>query len=119
MYGLALTYALVKNPANLQDVYVRSALASSSLTTGSTTNGVVTAGGVGSSIGTSSSSSSGATTALPAITAVNGEAVPLSTFTHFESRSAPLSVNHQGQSTHLWAKPRRRSTVLKKSSTCR
>jgi multidrug efflux pump len=86
-----------KNPANLQDVYVRSALASSSLTTGSSTNGVVTAGGVGSSIGTSASSSSGTTTAPPAITAVNGGAVPLSTFTHFESRSAPLSVNHQGQ----------------------
>jgi multidrug efflux pump len=86
-----------KNPANLQDVYVRSALASSALTTGSTTNGVVTAGGTGSSIGTSAASSSGATTAPPAITAVNGGAVPLSTFTHFESLSAPLSVNHQGQ----------------------
>ncbi len=88
-----------KNPANLQDIYVRSALANSSLTTGPTTNGVVTAGGTGSSIGTSasSSSSSSGTTAPPAITAVNGGAVPLSTFTHFESRSAPLSVNHQGQ----------------------
>jgi multidrug efflux pump len=86
-----------KNPSNLQDIYVRSALASSSLTTGPATNGVVTAGGVGSSLGTSASSSSGATSTLPAITAVNGGAVPLSTFTHFESRSAPLSVNHQGQ----------------------
>jgi multidrug efflux pump len=27
----------------------------------------------------------------------NGAAVPLSAFTHFESRTAPLSVNHQGQ----------------------
>jgi multidrug efflux pump len=86
-----------KNPANLQDIYVRSALASSSLTTGSTTNGVVTVGGTGSSIGTSASSSSGVTTAPPVVSAVNGGAVPLSTFTHFESRSAPLSVNHQGQ----------------------
>jgi multidrug efflux pump len=85
-----------KNPANLQDIYVRSALASSALTTSSTANGVVTAAGTGSSIGTSASSSSGATVP-PAITAVNGGAVPLSTFTHFESRSAPLSVNHQGQ----------------------
>jgi multidrug efflux pump len=89
--------AFQKNPTNLQDIYLRSALASSSLTTGSATNGVVTAGGVGSSLGTSASSSSGAAAALPAITAVNGGAVPLSTFTHFESRSAPLSVNHQGQ----------------------
>jgi multidrug efflux pump len=31
------------------------------------------------------------------VTALNGAAVPLSAFTHFESRSAPLSVNHQGQ----------------------
>jgi multidrug efflux pump len=41
-----------KNPAKLQDIYVRSA---------------------------------------------DGGAVPLSTFTHFESGTAPLSVNHQGQ----------------------
>ncbi|HEY4763194.1 MAG TPA: efflux RND transporter permease subunit [Candidatus Sulfotelmatobacter sp.] len=87
-----------KNPADLQNIYVRSALASSALTTGSNTNGVLTAAGSGSSIGTSSSSSSATTTSVPpTITAVNGGAVPLGTFTHFESRSAPLSVNHQGQ----------------------
>src|ERR1700728_581322 len=87
-----------KNPADLQNIYVRSALASSALTTGSNTNGVLTAAGSGSSIGTSSSSSSATTTSVPpTITAVNGGGVPLGTFTHFESRSAPLSVNHQGQ----------------------
>ncbi len=31
------------------------------------------------------------------VRSVAGGAVPLSAFTHFESRSAPLSVNHQGQ----------------------
>ena len=31
------------------------------------------------------------------LTAPNGAAVPLSTFTHFESRTAPLAINHQGQ----------------------
>jgi multidrug efflux pump len=31
------------------------------------------------------------------VTALNGSAVPLSAFTHFESKSAPLTVNHQGQ----------------------
>ncbi len=31
------------------------------------------------------------------ITASNGSQVPLSTFTHYESTTAPLSVNHQGQ----------------------
>jgi multidrug efflux pump len=86
--------AFQKNPSDLQNIYVRSALASSSLTTGS--NGVVTAGGSGSSNGTSNASSAAATPP-PVITAVNGGAVPLGTFTHFESRSAPLSVNHQGQ----------------------
>ena len=86
-----------KNPADLKNIYVRSAVASSALTTGSNTNGVVTVGGSGSSVGASSSSSSTTASAPPAVTAVNGGAVPLSTFTHFESRSAPLSVNHQGQ----------------------
>jgi multidrug efflux pump len=33
----------------------------------------------------------------PAVTAVNGGAVPLSAFTHFEAQVAPLAVNHQGQ----------------------
>ena len=27
----------------------------------------------------------------------NGTSVPLSTFSHFESGSAPLAINHQGQ----------------------
>jgi len=31
------------------------------------------------------------------VTASNGSQVPLSTFTHYESTTAPLSVNHQGQ----------------------
>jgi len=31
------------------------------------------------------------------VRASNGASVPLSTFTHFESGSAPLAVNHQGQ----------------------
>src|SRR5260370_22679679 len=32
-----------------------------------------------------------------ATTTVNGAAVPLSTFSHFETRNAPLAVTHQGQ----------------------
>jgi multidrug efflux pump len=87
-----------KDPKDLQNIYVRSALASSALTTGSSGNGVVTVGGTGSSIGTSSASSSTTNSAgPPVVSAVNGGAVPLSTFTHFESKSTPLSVNHQGQ----------------------
>ncbi len=91
-----------KNPSKLQDIYVRSALASNSLTT-SSTSGVVTAS---TASGNSNSSPSPAATksgpssgsANPtAIATPNGAAVPLSAFTHFESRTAPLSVNHQGQ----------------------
>ena len=40
----------------------------------------------------------GSGSATPAaVSSINGGAVPLSTFTHFEIASAPLSVNHQGQ----------------------
>jgi multidrug efflux pump len=95
-----------KNPAKLQDIYVRSALASSSLTTGSgsTPGGSVVTSSTAS--GNSNSSPSPATTkstpnsgsaAPAAVSNTNGAAVPLSAFTHFESRTAPLSVNHQGQ----------------------
>src|SRR6202044_3590477 len=67
-------------------------------------NGIVTAttatGG-----GSSSPSPSATSSALPssgsanptAVATTNGAAVPLSAFTHFESKTAPLSVNHQGQ----------------------
>jgi multidrug efflux pump len=93
-----------KNPSKLQDIYVRSALASNSLTTASTpASNVVTAS---TASGNSNSSPSPATTksgagsgsANPtAVSTPNGAAVPLSAFTHFESTTAPLSVNHQGQ----------------------
>ena len=93
-----------KNPSKLQDIYVRSALASSSLTTSSSSgNSVVTAStasGGSSSSSPRASSSSGASSgsATPAaVSTPNGAAVPLSAFTHFESKTAPLSVNHQGQ----------------------
>jgi multidrug efflux pump len=94
-----------KTPSKLQDIYVRSALASTALTTSSTSgNSVVTSstasGGSGGSSPSPSASRSGAATGSTnptAVTTPNGAAVPLSTFTHFESRSAPLSVNHQGQ----------------------
>src|SRR6202161_4039501 len=98
-----------KNPAKLQDIYVRSAIASSATTTGasstsSTTNGIVTAttatgGATGSPRPSASSSalpSSGSANPT-AVASTNGAAVPLSAFTHFESQTAPLSVNHQGQ----------------------
>jgi multidrug efflux pump len=92
-----------KNPAKLQDIYVRSALASTALTTGS---GTVTAT---TSSGNSASSAAPTPSATPntaastgsanpgAVSNVNGAAIPLSAITHFETKSSPLSVNHQGQ----------------------
>jgi multidrug efflux pump len=98
-----------KNPAKLQDIYVRSAIAPSATSTGpaatnSTATSLVTAAtATGGSTGTPSPSAS--SSALPssgsasptAVASTNGAAVPLSAFTHFESKTAPLSVNHQGQ----------------------
>jgi multidrug efflux pump len=90
------------NPAKLNDIYVRSALApTSSTTTGTQIVTATTASGGSAASATpraGSSSSAGSGSAAPlAVTSSNGAAVPLSTFTHFESSSAPLAVNHQGQ----------------------
>jgi len=97
-----------KNPNKLQDIYVRSAIAPSATTTGPTTtssSGVVTATSSSGGAANSTPSPSASSSSLPsggsanptAVSGANGSAVPLSTFTHFESRTAPLSVNHQGQ----------------------
>jgi multidrug efflux pump len=89
----------------LQDIYVRSALASGALTTGSSSNNQVLTAGSSSGSGSSGPSpratantaaSSGS--AFPtAVSNANGGAVPLNAFTHFEVKNTPLSVNHQGQ----------------------
>ena len=92
-----------KNPSKLHDIYVRSALGNSTLsTTSNSANSIITSSSnTGNSSPSPSSNPSAQTSsgsANPAaVTAVNGNAVPLSTFTHFETRSAALSVNHQGQ----------------------
>ncbi len=92
-----------QNPAKLHDIYVRSAVANANLTTSSTSaNSIITASGSGSgsspspSVNNSAATSSGSANPT-AVTAVNGAAVPLSAITHFETRTVPLSVNHQGQ----------------------
>jgi multidrug efflux pump len=97
-----------KNPNKLQDIYVRSAIAPSATTTGPVTtssSGVVTSTSASGGATNSTPSPSASSSSLPsagsanptAVSGANGSAVPLSTFTHFESRTAPLSVNHQGQ----------------------
>jgi multidrug efflux pump len=90
------------NPAKLNDIYVRSASAATA--NSSTANQTITASSASGSSSaaaspkaSSSSSASAGSSSPPAVTGANGAAVPLSTFTHFESSSAPLAVNHQGQ----------------------
>jgi multidrug efflux pump len=90
------------NPAKLNDIYVRSAAAptvpaatASQVITATSASG--TAGGTASPNAGSSASAAGGSATPTAVTGLNGAAVPLSTFTHFESGSAPLAVNHQGQ----------------------
>ena len=92
-----------QNPSKLQDIYVRSALASTALTTGAQTLTATTASGNSASSASPSPSASPNTAASSgsanpsAVTTLNGGAVPLSAFTRFEMKSSPLSVNHQGQ----------------------
>jgi len=94
-----------KNPSKLQDIYVRSALAPTALTTGSGTQIVTATTASGNSASTASPSptaspktSASSGSANPgAVTTVNGAAIPLSAITRFEMKSSPLSVNHQGQ----------------------
>ena len=93
-----------KGPTKLQDIYLRSALASTALTSGA--SGTVTST---TASGNSASSASPSPSASPntlvssgsanpsAVSSLNGAAVPLSAFTRFEMKSSPLSVNHQGQ----------------------
>ncbi|HLM81208.1 MAG TPA: efflux RND transporter permease subunit [Terriglobales bacterium] len=95
-----------QNPSKLQDIYVRSALAPTALTTGSSSTQTITAT---TASGNSASTASPSPTASPntsassgsanpgAVTTVNGAAIPLSAITRFEMKSSPLSVNHQGQ----------------------
>jgi multidrug efflux pump len=91
------------SPAKLQDIYVRSAVAPSALTTASTDVVTATTASGGSASTTSSprattnTAVSTGSAAPGAVSSINGAAVPLSTFTHFEMKSGPLSVNHQGQ----------------------
>jgi multidrug efflux pump len=101
-----------RDPSMLNQIYVRSALASSAAasalagassgqTSTTSSSGLVTstsagAGASGGLTGPSANASSGS--ASPAATSgVNGSAVPLSAFSHFEQRTTALAINHQGQ----------------------
>jgi multidrug efflux pump len=85
------------NPDKLNDIYVRSATVAAGLSTSSNSSSISSASS-GATAGTSGPSSTAAASSstLP-VTGANGAAVPLSAFTHFESTTAPLAINHQGQ----------------------
>ena len=72
-----------KNPSALNDLFIRAGAAGAG-TAGSTT---VTSGATA-----SSTSAIGSSLAYP-----NGGQIPLNTFSHVETTSVPLTVNHQGQ----------------------
>ncbi|HUA82684.1 MAG TPA: efflux RND transporter permease subunit [Bryobacteraceae bacterium] len=104
-------------PGDLRDLFIRSAGSSggsgvvsggSTLTAGfgpSSASVAAATGGAalaGVTALATASSASGAAFGAPApsalvFTAANGSQVPLSTFTHIETSSAPITVNHQGQ----------------------
>jgi len=97
-----------QDPINLQDLFIRSGTGSSSstgvvsggsataATFGTTPNSVPSGSAANTITANSGSAFSGApiasTTAFP-----NGSQVPLSTFAHLESTTAPITINHQGQ----------------------
>ena len=86
-----------KNPAKLDDIYVRVAAAPSATAsgTGATATAALTSstsGAPGPGIQTAAAAAAAGPTSIP-----TGGEVPLSTFAHFESGVGPLAVNHQGQ----------------------
>ncbi|HXA77141.1 MAG TPA: efflux RND transporter permease subunit [Candidatus Acidoferrales bacterium] len=85
------------NPEKLQDIYVRSATAATS--SGSSGGSSTSGGSSGATAGTTgpSANSTSASSTVPVISGANGAAVPLSAFTHLNTITAPLAINHQGQ----------------------
>ncbi len=82
-----------KNPSALNDLYVRTGAVGSNAA-GSNAAGSAAAGSGTTVTGTATTSASaiGSTVAFP-----NGGQIPLSAFSHVETTTAPLTVNHQGQ----------------------
>jgi multidrug efflux pump len=81
------------DPNDLNNIYVRSAVANTTALTSSSSSSPSS-----SSAGNGAAGGTGSGSANPApVSGSNGAAVPLSAFAHFEQVSAPLSVNRQGQ----------------------
>jgi multidrug efflux pump len=85
------------NPDRLKDIYVRSSATVPTTTPVPSSGASVALTAPTSTPATVGSSAPTTTTSIPTTSTINGAAVPLSAFTHFESGTAPLAINHQGQ----------------------
>ncbi len=86
-----------QNPAKLDEIYVRSSATVPTFPPATGSDASVAIAASTSTTATVGSSAPSATTIIPTTSNINGAAVPLSAFTHFESGTAPLAINHQGQ----------------------
>jgi multidrug efflux pump len=86
-----------KNPDRLKDIYVRSSATVPTSTPATGSDASVAIAPSTSTAAKVGSSAPSTTTSIPITSTINGAAVPLSAFTHFESGTAPLAINHQGQ----------------------
>ncbi len=79
-----------KNPSDLRDLFIRTASTTAAVNSATTT----TTGGSASTpvAGVATGSPIQSSAAFP-----NGGQIPLNTFSHIETTSAPITVNHQGQ----------------------
>jgi multidrug efflux pump len=85
------------NPDRLKDVYVRSSATVPTTTPVPSSAPSVALTPPTSTPATVGSSAPATTTSIPTTSTINGAAVPLGAFIHFESGTAPLAINHQGQ----------------------
>ncbi|HWF38284.1 MAG TPA: efflux RND transporter permease subunit [Candidatus Acidoferrales bacterium] len=85
-----------QHPEDLHDIYVRSNSVATPTTSAAPSNGVVVASAATTGRTAGGSATTGSANPAP-VSTVNGAAVPLNVISHFESTTAPLAINHQGQ----------------------
>jgi multidrug efflux pump len=95
---MEVTPNLQLDPGSLNDIYVKSAIGPPPAGTGAQPPPANPTSSVNSQATTPSVNSPAATTQTPANSPGPGNGqVPLSSFSHFETRQTPLAINHQGQ----------------------
>jgi len=89
-----------RNPVDLRSLFIRPSTPSGIVAGGTTTNaaaGPTNAAAGASAAAASSMTPVGTTGTASATVFPAGDAVPLGAFTHVESTTAPITINHQGQ----------------------